>query len=131
MTTQEKRSSARDFLLAFADRDDWVVVDTETTGADPEDEVVELGVISADGDVLVDTLVKPFGEISEGAEDVHGISDEDVEDAPRISELTGTDWLFRHHPVLVYNASFDIPILQNSFARADVQMNPVAPHPRG
>jgi len=116
MTKQQKRERATAFLEDFAGRDDWIVVDTETTGPDAHtDEIVEVSILSATGDVLVDRLVKPETEIKEGAQDVHGITPEDVTDAPPISECTEVLWLFRHHPTLIYNRDFDGPIIRHSF----------------
>jgi len=111
-----KAPRAKAFLRRFAGRNDWVVVDTETTGPDPHsDEVVEISVLSAEGDVLVDRLVKPGCEINEQATEVHGIGPDDVEDAPPIDTLTEVLWLFRHHPVLIYNVDFDLPIIRRSY----------------
>lgn len=36
-----------------------VYLDTETTGLDDDDEIVELGIADAEGQVLVSTLVRP------------------------------------------------------------------------
>gem|GEM_PF-305791 len=42
-------------------QDGWVMLDTETTGLERDDEVIELAVIGKDGTVLLDTLVRPQG----------------------------------------------------------------------
>src|SRR6266508_989847 len=58
-----------------------VILDTETTDLDGY--VVELAVIdAATGDTLLNTLVNPGEPISDGARWVHGITDEQVADAP-------------------------------------------------
>ena len=41
-------------------------LDTETTGLDERDEVVELAVINVRGEVLVGTLIKPVNPIPGG-----------------------------------------------------------------
>lgn len=124
LTKEQKRTKAREFLRAFANRGNWLVVDTETTGPDEEqDELCEIAVLTSEGSPLIDQLVRPKREISEGAQDVHGITPEDVEGAPDMSELKVVDWLFRNFPVLIYNRAFDGPIIENSFERRGVEVD--------
>jgi DNA polymerase III epsilon subunit-like protein len=61
---------------------DAVVLDTETTGRDRESLIVELAVQKVSGDVLVDTLLNPGEPIPADATDVHGITGDQVRDAP-------------------------------------------------
>jgi DNA polymerase III epsilon subunit-like protein len=68
---------ARDLLQPDA----AVIVDTETTSLDGQ--AVEVAVRdAASGTILLDTLVRPTEPISRRAYWVHGISDQDVADAP-------------------------------------------------
>ncbi|MGK4586110.1 3'-5' exonuclease [Kitasatospora sp. HPMI-4] len=84
-----------------------VLCDTETV--DLWGAVCEIAVVDcATGEVLLDTLVNPGVPISEGAREVHGISDADVASAPtwdlvlpRLLEVT------RGRTVLAYNAEYD------------------------
>ena len=93
-------------------RDDWVLLDTETTGLE-EAEVVEIAVVNPQGMPLLNTLVKPTIAIPEEAIAVHGITNEMVGGAPSfcmvypqiVAELASRE-------VLIYNASFDIGILK-------------------
>jgi DNA polymerase III epsilon subunit-like protein len=64
-----------------------IFLDTETTGSGPEDAVIEVGVVTGEGTVLVDTLVAPLAPVTEGARRVHGISEEDLEGAPSFADL--------------------------------------------
>ena len=52
-----------------------VFVDTETTGLSDNDEIIEIAVISEDGEVLLDTFVKHTSrvEISKGARNIHAL----------------------------------------------------------
>jgi DNA polymerase-3 subunit epsilon len=95
-----------------------VFLDTETTGLLDVDEVVEVAVLDTDGTVLLNTLVKPTRLIGEGACQVHGINDADVEDAPTFAEI----WpqlieVLQDRQTVIYNASFDMQKLRQS-ARA-------------
>jgi DNA polymerase III epsilon subunit-like protein len=95
-----------------------VYLDTETTGTGPNDNILEIAVIDHDGEVLVDTLVKPVGRIHPDALAVHGIRDEMVADAPRWGEV----WDEIETALLgrlagIYNADFDLRMMKQSHAR--------------
>ncbi|MFI9332944.1 exonuclease domain-containing protein [Kitasatospora sp. NPDC052868] len=86
-----------------------VVLDTETTGLDSDSLLVEIAVITTDGEVLLDTLLHPGVPIPVGATRVHGITNEMVEGQPLFSDilvkLTGA---LMGRRVLIYNASYDV-----------------------
>ena len=81
--------------MSLPDNVRFFVADTETTGAQPEDKVVELGWIEVDevGNVLSETqsLIDPQRPISPGASGVHGLVNRDVEDSPTIEEYFSVD----------------------------------------
>lgn len=98
---------------------EFIVLDTETSDwVEKGGEVIQLGLIDKRGNVLLNTLLKPQGLISEGASSTHGIYEEDVVLAgsfvsvyPYLQEvLTGK-------PVLAYNASFDQRALDTTCQR--------------
>ncbi len=64
-----------------------VFLDTETTGSGPQDAVIELGVVAAQGEVLIHTLVAPLAPVTRGARRVHGITDEELAEAPPFSTV--------------------------------------------
>lgn len=66
---------------------DTVVLDTETTGLDREARIVDLGDQKVSGTVLVDTLLNPGEPIPLDATDVHGITDDQVRDAPSFGDV--------------------------------------------
>jgi DNA polymerase III epsilon subunit-like protein len=94
---------------------DPLILDTETTGLDENAEIVELAVVNANGEKLVDTLIKPLNPIPEEVSLIHGISNEMVNDAPNWRDV----WLeiaplLTGRLVLAYNAPFDSRILEQS-----------------
>ena len=97
-----------------------LILDTETTGLGDEAEICEIAVIRQDGSVVLDTLVRPTGKISEDATRVHGITDADVRDAPSIDDvLDARVRLFlASHPIAIYNADYDLRLLRQSAAAA-------------
>ncbi|WP_344222280.1 3'-5' exonuclease [Kribbella sancticallisti] len=84
-----------------------VILDTETTDLDGY--VVEIAVVdAATGQTLLDSRVNPRCPISPGARWIHGISDDDVADAPDWSEvLPQLLAVTAGRTVLAYNAGFD------------------------
>lgn len=97
-------------------RPDAVILDTETTDLDGY--LVQVAVLGMDGTVHLDTLVNPQSEISAGAYRVHGISQEQVKDAPTFADLVSRlATLLWGKRVVVYNASFDRGILRNELWR--------------
>jgi DNA polymerase III epsilon subunit-like protein len=89
--------------------DDFVVLDTETTGLGRRDEIIEVGVIDAEGRTLLETLVWPrAGRVPDGARRVHGLGIEDLEGAPTWPEvLSELQAVLAGRRVLAWNAPFD------------------------
>jgi DNA polymerase III epsilon subunit family exonuclease len=109
----------------------YAVFDCETTGTNTaEDEIVSLALVRLDPDGIevarYETLVQPSRPIPAGATAVHGISDDDVADAPRFaqiaSELLG---LLDGAVFVAHNASFDLGMLRHAFARVGLDYRPV------
>ena len=72
---------ARDLLAAG----NFVIVDSETTGFDDHDEIIQIGIIDSTGAVLLDQLIKPEQPILNSQ--YHGITDDLVQDAPAFPEV--------------------------------------------
>jgi len=97
----------------------WLVLDLETDGVDPETcNPCELGVVAfLDGEPVKSHswLIKPPVPIPERATEIHGITNEMVEDAPTIEEVAREflDWLPYGKVIAGYNAlRYDFPILK-------------------
>lgn len=98
---------------------DFVVLDTETTGLDYDDEAVSIGLVSKAGDVLLDTLLCHEKRCGGWALKVHGITWEMTRDAPHFRDILPT--FLGHLPsrgVLVgYNVTFDLRIIDQMSRR--------------
>lgn len=92
-----------------------IVWDTETTGLSPKrgDRIVEIGAIEmVDGKPTGEQFhvyINPERHIPKQATDVHGITDEDVKDAPKFADIA-QDFLdfVGDAPLVAHNASFDM-----------------------
>jgi len=89
-----------------------LLLDTETTGLEAHDEVIQLAIVDMQGTVLLDTLVRPTRPIAPEARAIHGITDQAFAEAPPFSDLyNALAHLLGHRLVLAYNAAFDRRLL--------------------
>ncbi|BCM12949.1 DNA polymerase III subunit epsilon [Ralstonia solanacearum] len=95
----------------------YILLDTETTGLDDGAEIVEVSVIDDEGNVLLNTLVKPRKPIPASATAIHGITNAMVATAPTYDQI--------HHQLIallaqntcyIYNASYDMRLMRQSAA---------------
>lgn len=102
----------------------WVAIDTETTDLGPQAEIVELAIVTSDGERF-QTLVKPRRSSSTEAAHVHRIDPGALAIAPPFAEVAGeVRRRLTRRTVLGYNVAFDRSVLWRAFAEA------VQPAPR-
>jgi len=95
-----------------------VYLDTETTGSGPNDEIIEIGIVDDEGNIVFESLVKPVGKIGDEARRVHGIQDEMLANAPRWMHVwPKVEAVLAGKAVGIYNADFDIRLMQQTHAR--------------
>ena len=112
---REERNDAIGWARELLQRSDWLILDTETTGLDSQAEVCQLAVLSPQGIVRLDTLVKPTRPIPDGASRIHGITDAMVETAPSFRDVgPNLSFLLEGNDLVVYNLAFDTRILAQS-----------------
>ena len=101
-----------------------IVLDTETTGLDPQagHRVVEIGCIELVNLVATGrtfhVYFNPEMPMPAGAQDVHGLSDSFLADKPRFADKARAVWLMLRGRVLVgHNEAFDHRMLSREFKR--------------
>lgn len=109
-------------LLVFPKN--FIVVDIETTGLDPQfDEIIEIGALKIENGNVVDsfnTLVKPAYEIDDYIIELTGITNDMLENAPTIKEVIGDFYKFvGHNIILGHNVNFDINFIYDELIRFD------------
>lgn len=89
--------------------------DTETTGLSRTAEIVEVGVVDAEGRTVLESLVRPRRRIPAEVTDLHGISNEMVREAPTWAEIwPEVQHLFMGRRVGIFNADFDLRMMRQS-----------------
>ncbi|HDX9655320.1 TPA: 3'-5' exonuclease [Bacillus wiedmannii] len=106
----------------FIKRDQFVILDTETTGLTLRDQIIEISVIDLTGKILLNSLVKPTIIIPAEATSIHGITNEMVQGAPswttiykELREVTVGK------TILIYNAEFDLGMIENNCIANNVE----------
>lgn len=99
-------------------------VDLETTGAHPSyDRVIEIGILRVESGRLKETystLINPHSYISPFIENLTGISQKELDDAPTFWEVKEKIEELLHDSLFVaHNARFDYGFLRNEFKRCD------------
>ncbi len=103
--------------------------DLETTGVDAaKDKIIELAMVKISPNGNRETLVKkvnPGIPIPAETTAIHGITDEDVKDAPLFKQIAHEiyEWM-KNCDLGGYNSSkFDMPLLAEEFLRAGIQVD--------
>lgn len=109
-------TNLKTFLDLIA-RDDYVVLDTETTGL-KFGEICQIAIVESTGDVLFDELVKTHDPIPADATAIHGITDRMVVDSPTWPDIGDEIWrILAERDVVVYNAVYDRKMLHQTAER--------------
>lgn len=117
---------------ALVDETPLAVLDVETTGLRPQwgDRVCEIAILRCHlGEAVqrFETLVNPQRPVGPGAYAVHGISDDELRQAPPFAEVAEQVLALLDDAVLVaHNASFDLGFLASELAHVGLPMPRVA-----
>ena len=108
-------TTAKVWARLLMQRDDWLVIDVETTGLDAHAEIVEAAVVSHAGDTLLDAVVHPRTPPAPGASRVHGLYADMLRNHVRFERIYGTlAQLLSKRIVIAYNAEFDRNVLDHT-----------------
>lgn len=93
----------------------WLCFDTETTGLDYHDQIIEFAIINDRCETLLNARIKPSVAINSDAEAVHGISQADLQNAPEFpviyKELKS---ILLSELVVIFNDDFDLRMLKQT-----------------
>ncbi len=110
-----------------------IVLDTETTGLDPKQghKIIEIGCVEMINRRLTGNnyhqYLQPDREIDEGAQAVHGISNEFLADKPRFSDVV-KDFIdyVDGAELIIHNAPFDIGFLDHELKQSGAEYGKVS-----
>lgn len=107
---------ATEFKSWLDEKEKYLILDTETTGLSYDDEVIEIGIIDLDGNNKFYTRIKPTrNEISDGAYNVHRISEDMLINQPTFKEVFNElIQVIENKTLLVFNTSFDLRMIEQS-----------------
>jgi DNA polymerase-3 subunit epsilon len=99
-----------------------IFFDTETTGLNDDDEIVELAITDGQGNALYSQRFKPTQSMSSGASRVTGITDDMLADMPAFAdEFDKIKTVFAQgDQVIAYNTEFDIRLLCQTCEKYDL-----------
>lgn len=101
--------------------DDYIVMDTETTGLDFHyDSIIEIGLLKVKNGKIIDkfsSLINPGHLISDFITDFTGITNEMLQNAPRMMEIEQNVLQFIDNSMIVgHNTYFDMNFLANNLS---------------
>ena len=96
-------------------KSDPVYLDTETTGLESTDEIIEIAIVNSSGVVIFESFVRPQKPIPAAATAINNITNAMVANSPSWAEIWLTIRnLLLNHPIGMYNAEFDIRMIHQS-----------------
>ena len=116
----EDEMDAMKWATGIISQSNALILDTETT--DLYGEIIEIAIIDLEGNVLLDQRIKPLGEMNPQAEDVHGISLEDLSGSPMFVDIyDNLKRILEGRNVLIYNADFDTGRLEHDCKLSELE----------
>lgn len=103
---------------------DFLVIDTETTGVKKDAEIVEIALLNNNGETVFHSLIKPSKPIPEEAIKIHRITNLMVQDAPSFADIAiPLLEILSNKTIVAHNANFDRKRLNYEFSRCNLDLN--------
>lgn len=112
---QQDKDRASIWAGSILDRNNWAILDTETTGLERTAQAVQIGVLTSDNLEGWQTLVKPTVPIGLKAAQIHGIREQRLTNAPAFDEVfVKLLTVIGGRELIIYNSAYDLRIIQES-----------------
>ena len=123
MTSFPDRRSALLWSREMMTSPNVVFLDTETTGVKPTDDLVDIAVMNAAGEILFEHLLKPARPIPADTAQFNGITNAMVAAAPDLREIhPALTEVLADRVVVAYNVDFDRSMLAGAMVRRGLPM---------
>jgi DNA polymerase III subunit epsilon len=112
----QDRNAAIMWARSVLDRSyEYYILDTETTGLE-NPEVIELAVITLDGEMIINQRFNPITPISTGATDIHGMTNAGLSTMPEW-EIGNKcfERILYFRKILIYNFPFDYQAIDGTY----------------
>ncbi|MGG4330391.1 3'-5' exonuclease [Priestia megaterium] len=119
---EEKEGAIKKLKRWYEDKQ-LLIMDVETTGVDADDQIVEIGIKDKSGNTLFHSLVKPTCGLMPSAVKAHGITEQMLEGAPLVQEISKElSKLLKGKTLIIFNKEFLYPIIHNSFKNTELNI---------
>lgn len=104
-------------------KDNWAILDTETTGLGNDAQICQLAVLTSTNPDGWETYVKPTIPIEPEATRIHGISYDQVKDAPYFDQIfLYLMKVIGSRDLVIFNAEFDLRLIRQSLRVHQIQL---------
>jgi DNA polymerase III epsilon subunit-like protein len=112
-------------FMEMLEAENWIVLDTETTGFDQDAEITDLCIMDRTGVTIFEALIKPDGPIHPKVQQITGITPQMVAHAPTFPEVyPKIAQALTDRDTITYNAEFDQRMLLNCLTRHNLPPPP-------
>lgn len=109
--------------LLYENPFDFVILDTETTGIQKDDEIIQLSIINLFGETVYSSYFFPQKEIHFEAAKVNGLSKRKLVNAPLwVNEWCKIAPILANKKILIHNAKFDVRLIKQTCQRYNVDI---------
>ena len=128
-----KHAKEKNEIIDFANdvienKNNYIILDTETTGLGDNDVIVQIGIIDIDGNILMDTLIRPTKKniMDIEATALHRITMEMLKDAPTFAEVAPQLYkVIDNKKVLIYNAEYHLRIMRQTAKQDNIRLKDI------
>lgn len=114
---KDKNNVIRISSFMLANKNKYVILDTETTGLGNRDVIIQIGLIDLNGNTVFESLIRPSKRktMSTEASNIHDYKMSDLQDAPILKEVwPKISKAIGNKRLLIYNSNFDIRLIEQT-----------------
>lgn len=128
-TSSKKEVKSATYWQKFEDdwkvnSDKYVILDTETTGLNDDDQVIQLTIIDLKGKTLINSYFYTDQPVHWAAQKVHNISNKTIKKAPKwTNRWAEIEEILKNKIILAHNKSFDLRLIEQTCDRHNIKID--------